>query len=92
MRSRFQEAEDSSGTGPSLAHTFKCFRQEADRCQQQLDRSAGRCAVGTSVAPSYVPMSMHLCLAVCCRECQYFQCLSWSSLLLSSANTTMITL
>ena len=39
-----------------------------------------------------LPMSIHLCFAVCCRECQYFQCLSWSSLLLSSAKTTMITL
>lgn len=39
-----------------------------------------------------LPMSMHLCLAVCCLECQYFQCLSWSSLVLSSANTTIITL
>lgn len=39
-----------------------------------------------------LPISIHLCLAVCCLECQYFQWRSWSSLLLSSANTTMITL
>lgn len=38
------------------------------------------------------PISMHLCLAVCCLECQYFQCLSWSSLVFSSPNTTITTL
>lgn len=40
----------------------------------------------------YSPISIHLCLAVCCLECQYFQCLSWSSLLFSSPNTTITTL
>lgn len=39
-----------------------------------------------------VPMSSTRCLAVCCRECQYFQYLSCSSRFLSSLNTTMITL
>lgn len=37
-------------------------------------------------------MSSTLCLAVCCRECQYFQFFSCSSLPLSSPKTTMITL
>ena len=37
-------------------------------------------------------MSRHLCLAVCCLECQYFQCFSWSSLHFSSPNTTITTL
>lgn len=38
------------------------------------------------------PMSRTLCLAVCWRECQYFQFFSCSSLHLSSPKTTMITL
>lgn len=38
------------------------------------------------------PMSRTLCLAVCCRECQYFQYFSCSSLFLSSLKTTMTTL
>lgn len=37
-------------------------------------------------------MSSTLCLAVCCRECQYFQFFSCSSLTLSSPKTTMMTL
>lgn len=37
-------------------------------------------------------MSKHLCLAVCCLECQYFQCFSWSSRHFSSPNTTITTL
>lgn len=39
-----------------------------------------------------LPMSRHLCLAVCCLECQYFQCFSWSSLHFSSPNTIITTL
>lgn len=39
-----------------------------------------------------IPISRTLCLAVCWRECQYFQFLSCSSLHLSSPKTTMITL
>lgn len=40
----------------------------------------------------FLPISRHLCLAVCCLECQYFQCFSWSSLHFSSPNTTITTL
>lgn len=39
-----------------------------------------------------LPMSRTLCFAVCCRECQYFQYLSCSSLFLSSLKTTITTL
>lgn len=42
--------------------------------------------------PNVLPISRHLCLAVCCLECQYFQCFSWSSLHFSSPNTTITTL
>lgn len=38
------------------------------------------------------PMSRTLCLAVCCRECQYFQYFSCSSRFLSSLKTTITTL
>lgn len=48
--------------------------------------------MGPEIIGNSLPMSMHLCLAVCCLECQYFQCLSWSSLHFSSPNTTITTL
>lgn len=75
---------------PLPAQPLPCVPRSLHTANPEQKAGAGRGLCPGQEVPS--PMSMQRCLAVCCLECQYFQCLSWSSRVLSSANTTMMTL